>query len=69
VHQLALQGIDVIGHEAIHPRVGVEVAISALVLAKRHVDIEISDWEHHPSPLAGEVARRAGGGEHFAIPL
>jgi hypothetical protein len=43
VHQLALEGVDVVGHEAIHPRVRVEVAVSALVLAKRDVNVEVTE--------------------------
>ena len=70
--QLALQRIDVVGHEAVHPRVRVEVAVAALVLAEGNVYVEMMEGSQWSSPFMGRSARlveraRTGVARHFLI--
>jgi len=60
--ELALQRLDVVRHEPVHAGVRVEIAVPALVLAEREVDVKMGK---RPSPLGGEVGRRPGGELHL----
>ena len=48
--QAWLEGADVLRHEPVHPRVSVEVAVPALVLAEREVQIKVLKGQHATRP-------------------
>ena len=64
--QLPFQRVDVVRHEPVHPRVGVEVAVPALVLAEGDVEIKVAkvlELAHTPlmvyrCPRADSSSRR-----------
>jgi post-segregation antitoxin (ccd killing protein) len=44
--ELTFEGVDIVRHESIHPRIRVEIAIAALVLAEGDVDVEVRHRLH-----------------------
>ena len=60
--QLPFERVDVVGHEPVHPRISVEVAVAALVLAEGDVQVKVSKrLQVLPLPSGGE-----GRGRSFA---
>jgi hypothetical protein len=49
--ELPLESPDVVRHEPVHAGVGVEVAVTTLVLAEGEVDIKVLKREQAHTPL------------------